>query len=216
MIQPFPRGEAMRSPSFLPLCIWALQYSSLRSIHGKGVDVLSPGQICSPQLTVRLGNRTKCVLSLGREIQEWSWMWASQTCLVPSSQLTNEVSDSLQGDWSSEQETKSFTLMEILPHGNMKPEKGRLLPTPTIKYYCEDEIWGSIYKILSTLPGTWSLVLGWVGNCLTWLGRTKVRSLPLTFGADAFISSLVRAQKTIFFFLPLPPLPPHLYLLHCS
>jgi hypothetical protein len=30
--------------------------------------------------------------------------------------------------------------MEILPHGNMKPEKGRLPPTPTIKYYCEDEI----------------------------------------------------------------------------
>lgn len=57
-----------------------------------------------------------------------------------SSQPTNEVSDSLQGDRSSEQEIKSFTLMEILPHGNMKPEKGRLLPTPTIKNYCEDEI----------------------------------------------------------------------------
>ena len=68
-----------------------------------------------------------------------------------SSQPTNEVSDSLQGDWSSAQETKSFTLMEILPHGNMKPEKGRLPPTPTIKYYCEDEIWGSIHKINSTL-----------------------------------------------------------------
>ena len=44
--------------------------------------------------------------------------------------------------------------MEILPHGNMKPEKGRLLPTSTIKYYCEDEIRGNRYKILSTLPGT--------------------------------------------------------------
>ena len=42
-IQPFPTGEAMRSPCFLPLCTWALEYSSLRSTHGIGVDVLSPG-----------------------------------------------------------------------------------------------------------------------------------------------------------------------------
>ena len=51
-------------------------------------------------------------------------------------------------------ETRAVHLMKVPPHGNMKPEKGRLLPTPTIKYYCEDEIRGNIYKINSTPPGT--------------------------------------------------------------